>query len=320
MHTLRLVTLLVAGLVTTAAAQPVPLDVFLEQRVAEELAADGTILSRLGVALDVEVVGDKLIVSLVDPATRRALATTKIDKLPEDREAAVATITQIAANLTTQLQNSNATAAAVKNVLEQERKEREQKELAKAAFEREAIRFNDIPIVTGSKESTSTTITAIPYRGGRRLTPPQFFDAIERPDLRDTYNLRRNIGVGALAVGGAVVLGGLVVLLAKATPDCDVSGSHDDFAACMDENSRWAKIGFGIVFSGTAVMGGGWVALRVANPISDREAYDLADAYNAKLRVKHGLPTAQTAKRFHDVAVAPYASAGGGGLTLGGRF
>jgi hypothetical protein len=56
-------------------AQPA-LDVFLEQRVAEELAADGTLLSRLGVALDVEIVGDKLIVSLVDAATRRTVAST----------------------------------------------------------------------------------------------------------------------------------------------------------------------------------------------------------------------------------------------------
>src|SRR5512144_2938416 len=109
-----LAAILPASAVAPVAAQEatVPIDVFLEQRVAEELAADGTILSRLGVALDVELVGEKAVVSLVDPATRRAVSSTKVDSLPADREAAVATVVQVVANMTTQLNANNSTAAA----------------------------------------------------------------------------------------------------------------------------------------------------------------------------------------------------------------
>ena len=313
-----LATLLVAGFATTVAAQPVPLDSFLEQRVAEELAADGTILSRLGVALDVEIVGDKLIVSLVDPATRRALATTKIDTLPEDREAAVATVTQIVANLTTQLPSNNATATAVKSALEEDRKKREEKELAKAAFEREEIRFNDVAMVSGTKEGTRTTLEMIPYRGGRRLSMPEFYDAVDRSDLSASYYLRRNLGIGAIVVGGAAVLGGMYLSVTKGLGDCFSTDS--DYEACSEEADKWETVGLGLAIGGVVVATAGYLAVRFAKPIGDREAYDLADAHNAKLRAKHGLPTAQRAKRFHEVAFAPYTGSGGAGLSVLGRF
>ncbi|MEJ7596608.1 MAG: hypothetical protein WKG01_01755 [Kofleriaceae bacterium] len=316
-----LVGLFVAGFTTTAAAQVVALDVFLEQRVAEELAADGTILSRLGVALDVESVGDKLLVSLVDPATRRALATTKIDAVPADREAAVAMVTQVVANLTTQLTSSSSTATAVKTVLEDERKHREHKEAAETAFKQEEIRFNDVPIVSGGKDGVSTELAMIPYRGGRRLTPPEFFDAVERPDLTTTYNQRRNGGIGAIVVGSAVAFAGLVVIGTKGGASCDGPYLSDEYDRCRDQSLKWLGISTGLLAGGGLVALGGHFVYTHANPVDKNEAYDLAEKYNKKLRTKHGLPAlSQQTRRFHDVAIAPYADAGGGGLTLAGRF
>ncbi|HLL23412.1 MAG TPA: hypothetical protein VK427_14845 [Kofleriaceae bacterium] len=336
--TRRLVAaLLVAGLATTAAAQTVPLDVFLEQRVAEELAADGTILSRLGVALDVEVVGDKTIVSLVDPATRRAVASTKVDKLPEDRDASVATITQVAANLASQLASNNstsaATTAAMKEMLEGERRHREQKELAEASYAREAIRFSDVAVVTGGKSYTTTSLVSIPYQGDRRLSPPEFFEAVERPDLRERYHTRRNGGIAAAIGGNVAMLGALYIIIDKGTNDSDFNScsfTQPDYSSCRaaaaererradDDAEKWRNIGIGIGIGGAVVATVGYYYIFRANPVSLREAHDLADSHNAKLRAKHGLG-ALPRKRFENVALTPYADAGGGGLSLSGRF
>jgi len=79
-----------------------PREAFLEQRVLEELAADGIVLARLGVALALTPDGDALVVALVDPATGQARASTRLPQVPADRDAAVATVTQVAATLATQ--------------------------------------------------------------------------------------------------------------------------------------------------------------------------------------------------------------------------
>src|SRR5262249_37566621 len=90
-------------LMTSIAAAAPDLAGVLEQRVPQELATEGAVLGRLGVALDVEIVGERCVVSLVDPTTHRASASTKIDALPADPDAAVALVTQVAANLAAQL-------------------------------------------------------------------------------------------------------------------------------------------------------------------------------------------------------------------------
>ena len=78
-----------------------PIAAFLEIRVADELSADGLVLSRLGLALQIEPLGDALLLSLIDLTTGRVVSSTRLDNLPRDREAAVASVTQIAADLIT---------------------------------------------------------------------------------------------------------------------------------------------------------------------------------------------------------------------------
>ncbi len=101
---------LIASCLLGAHARPVLADpddaaslaTFLEIRVPEELAAEGLLLSRQGLSLQIEPVGDKLLVSLIDRVTGRVVASTKIDQPPRDREAAVASVTEVAAGLVTQ--------------------------------------------------------------------------------------------------------------------------------------------------------------------------------------------------------------------------
>ena len=107
MSPIRLALLLtcVLDLAATARAEPepsAPLAAFLEARVPDELAAEGLVLSRRNLALQIEPVGDKLLVSLIDLVTGRVVASTKLDNPPRDREAAVASVTQVAAALVTQ--------------------------------------------------------------------------------------------------------------------------------------------------------------------------------------------------------------------------
>ncbi len=78
------------------------LESFLEQRVADELASEGILLSRLGVTLSFEAVGSRYIVSLEDLGTKRVVASTKIDALPDDREAALAFSVPVVANMVAQ--------------------------------------------------------------------------------------------------------------------------------------------------------------------------------------------------------------------------
>lgn len=93
------VILLLVSLASPAYAQ----QTVIEQRVTEELTSDGVSLAPLDVGLDIEMVGDTAILSLVDDTTGRVRASTKIDCLPSVHEAAVASLVVVAGNLVVQL-------------------------------------------------------------------------------------------------------------------------------------------------------------------------------------------------------------------------
>src|SRR5262245_20469151 len=93
-----LAAVLLASVSATAAAQPVEIDL-LAKRVPDELAAEGHVLSRMNLTLKLEMAADKLMVSLVDLTTGRVAASTVIEQLPGDREAQVASVTQVAGDL-----------------------------------------------------------------------------------------------------------------------------------------------------------------------------------------------------------------------------
>lgn len=333
-----LALIVIGSLSSPLAAQPaatVSIDVFLEQRVAEELAADGTILSRLGVALDVEVVGDKLIVSLVDPATRRAVASTKVDTIPADREAAVAAVTQVAANLASQLSaNASPAAAAVKAVLTDERAERAARDQAEYKYRQEAITFgNEIGVQTDGK-TTTTTRTLVAYQGEehRRLAGSDIYEALGRDDLAQRYTNRATVGWVGLFGGGAVSMVGMFVLIAN-VPGGGADACYDGttgataFDAC---STAWDHDHRPYVYVGGALMTGGLVGMLVGvyyyyhrHPIDESEIYDLANQHNQGLRQKYGLPVSERRRartQEPSLVVSPYMFGDSGGLSVAGRF
>jgi hypothetical protein len=224
------------------------------------------------------------------------------------------------------------TAAAVKKALEEDRKVRREQEDAdkkakqerdaqEAAFKKEAVTFHDFVVGTVTNGSlTSVTNATVAYRNGRKLSTEEFFVAVERPDLAAKYRSRTKLGWTTTVVSGAVMLAGTAYLLklpGSTANRCDTGSS--DFSACFDretartdaETKRVLTIATGLTAGGLVGVLVGSFILRTRNPSSVNEAHDMADAHNAKLRKKYGLPTAQ---------ITPYASPAGGGVAMVGRF
>jgi hypothetical protein len=286
----------------TAAAAPgaeLSLDAFLEQRVPDELAADGTLLSRIGIALDVETVADKVIVSLVDPATRRVIASTKVDQVPVDREAAVAQVTQVAANLVAQLSGGvrvdikvTGDTGVPANPVDELKRHGD----AEYRYRQEMVTFERGWGISGDKNRVSSYTYTQPVLGElkRPLRGCEFYLAVDRPDLASEYSKRRRRGwIGAL--GGPLVTASGVIALAIG----------DDAS-----NAPLQITGGVMTVAGVVGFFGGLWYLWHSHPVDESEWYGLAQHHNATVRRKYGL----------SVGVAPYAHADGGGLSFAGSF
>jgi hypothetical protein len=291
--------------------RPAAFDAFLEQRVTEELAADGQVLSRLGVSLDIELIGDTALVSLIDLATGRAAASTKLDGLPADRDAAVASVIQIVANLTAQLAGR---APAPTVTIVDDRAERDRRLAAEEQFKNGAIGFGSDYTFMLSQTPNLTTVsmtrrwhaTQGPLR--IQLEPETFYTLVERPDLRAAFKTRRWIRYGAYGACVVGLVGAMAIAQhAEQLPERDQGPWKAPFAASL-----------------VAMSAGFFVALYLElrpHPISENEAKVLAHEHNQKLRRGLGLPTARRSQaRGLKLAWTPYATENGGGLVLGGRF
>jgi hypothetical protein len=334
------------------------LDVFLEQRVADELAAEGTPLSRRGVELDIEQIGDRLLISLVDLATRRALASTKLDTIPADREAAVASVTPLVAGLVRQIDGAVAARPpgsmpeAVVEMLAEDREER--REDAREAkrqrkidvlYDEEALWLGSEYALFGVATTTGGTTTmhfgstrrwsVHQGRVGGRLSAVDFYRTIGRDDLEDAYDTRKRrgwilTGVGSVLIGASLYFG--------LGPGSDYTVDQDSIPSCvmnrpscsqdvrdkeeqLERTRTTYRTAGAIALGGAFITGliGAWYLLN-PHPISEREAANLAREYNAGMRrrLDRSVRLGNTALR--DVRLAPAATADGGGLVLSGRF
>jgi len=298
-------------LMTSIAAAAPDLAGLLEQRVPQELAAEGVVLGRLGVVLDVEIVGDRCVVSLVDQTTHRASASTKIDALPADAEAAVALVTQVAANLASQLVARPPAAAPVDDRVAEQR------------FKAEAIGFGDEILVGGTDGNVGSTREWFAHQGELkvRLEEPRFYELVGRPDLAATYRARHSRMIGYATASGILFVAsaglGIKAIWTVAHPDRDACDQFDFecHRAAEDAAADHAKpyaIATGLAFAGMAVsMFASLHYYRDRHPVTEAEAKGLAARHNNDLRHRLGLPTAE---------LVPYASPAGGGLTLSGQF
>jgi hypothetical protein len=309
-----------------AAAQPSPpsdvaLTTYLEKRVPEELAVEGVVLSRDNLTLKVEQLGDKLLVSLVDLATARVAASTKIDQIPADREAAVASTTHVAADLVAQVHG--APPVAPPSIPPPPFDER-----AHERFQRQAIRFGATYDIDLNKYGASVHRRWLTFQGDldQELEPEDFYRLVNRPDLGEEYHHRHTIMMGSAVVAGASFLTSVVFIVRMATvsqQDCNINDPN--FAMCVNNNvraqeqARDTNVPPIFIFAGIGLVTGVVATYFRFNPhpISEGEAKSLADDYNQGLRKNLGLPTA---RREHHLHLAPFVTGRDGGLVLGGTF
>jgi hypothetical protein len=333
--------LVVLALGATAAAQPAesPSASFLESRVREELAVEGLVLSRRDLGLQIEQLADRWQVSLVDLTTGRVAASTRVDTLPADREAAVAAMTRVVAELATRIEPHPAApptppsppaplaAPALALTLPPppesiaERAQHAPREIAELAFQRDSLRFG--PGV-GQRWSV--------YQGPvqQELDPVEFYAKVGRPELGASYTSRRTLMFGSfIATGAVVVLGIAIAIGQRAEPlDCPITLDTQAFAMCLDREShsiadadRNRLIALSVTAGLTTIgLTTGFWYLNHPQPIDDNAAKELADAYNHQLRRRLGLPVVSRRPLLHDVRLTPYAARGGAGLVLGARF
>ncbi len=154
---------------------------------------------------------------------------------------------------------------------------------------------------------------------GVPLRSEEFYRRIGRPDLVEARDHRRVAAIGTL-VGGLAIAGVGVYYAsqAMASPSlqtCDATSSYATFSACVMSNQSAtqatrrqtesaAPIAIGASLAGALVLGVSTYFFMNPEPISEIEAERLAADYN----------------RRHVVGVAPYATSGGGGLAVAGRF
>jgi hypothetical protein len=307
------VVFLVAGArVGPAAAQgprdgaELPIAALLEQRVPEELAVEGLMLSRRGLQLQVEQVGTRLLVSLVDRSTSRVAASTTLDHISADRDAAVATVTHVVADLAAEIA-ARAPPPPEPEVTE-DGGDRSRRDAAEQRFRREAIGFgNDVTVylvATPERHVAGASQRWFPFKGElkTRLEPAEFYQLVGRADLADSYRERRTLMLQLYWGGGGLTIGSAVVGLA----------AHGADGGTISRLEGAALVGFC----------GGLVALAAARwlesapqPIGEKEARSLAEQYNLRLRRQLGLPAAARA-RTRDVRIVPYATGRDAGIAL----
>lgn len=233
-----------------------------------------------------------------------------------------APVAEAAPGPTTQAAQEDKTAAAVKAALAEDRKARDDRKTAEARYQKEAITFSDV--FFSDAKGTMAGRAVIPYRNGRKLEVTELYEAVDRPDLAATYRRRGRYVWAALGTSFALDAAALYFLYRNTNlASCSI-GDFDTFSACSSARSatrsRNYKIAAGLVGGGLVTTVIAVLFVRSRNPASENAVHDLVDDHNAKLRQKHGLPTAGLRPRLQEVAVAPYAQPDGGGLAISGRF
>lgn len=332
--------LVVVGIARTALAQAPgqlepPSPAFLEKRVPEELAAEGVLLSRHNLALQVEQVGDRWLVSLADLATGRVVASTKVDTLPVDREAAVASMTHVVADLVVQVIGRGeppppppvpvAPPAEPPRPRPADVDDRAEREIAELKFKRQSIRFGANYQLFSTGQVVGLMRRWVVYQGelDQELDPEDFYAEVGRPDLAESYRSRRHVMIGSF-VASAVTLTTGFVMLGSATGNNCQAGSQD-FDTCLQNHERDfhnALIESTVILGAGLVMWGvGFYLVAHPHPIDEKEAKALADGYNQNLRRELGLPTAARRRpRLLDVGWAPYVTGHQAGLAFSARF
>lgn len=328
----------IAGAQAPGAVAP-PAAPFLEKRVPEELASEGILLSRHNVGLQIEQLGTKWLVSLVDLSTGRVWASTRVDALPPDREAAVAVMTQVVADLAAQIDGRPAPAPFPAPAPPrppppapppesppqpddpiEERDELIALQAAEVRFKRESIHFGKQYQIVAASNLVALVPRWVAYQGelGREMSPDEFYATVDRFDLFRAYQKRHSTMINSFAAGAVVTAVGLAISVSALSDDC--KSGDPAFDDCSNGKRDKLLAGLGVAAAGSIGLWIGYWFLSHPHPIDENEAKRLADVYNQHLRGRLGLPVVRSEPMIRDLRIAPRITRSDNGLVLSARF
>ena len=325
---------------TSRQAEPMSAQ-FLEQRIRDELESEGIVLSSHNLGLRVEQLAAKWLVSLFDLTTGHVENSTKIDQLPADREAAIAVMTNIVANLEARvldrrqlpkpqpLQTSlppPVVPPRTEPAPSEGRDERLQLQTAELHFKQQSLHFGAIYEFNNDRHGTldARRQWAV-FRGNpsRALAPLEFYRTIGRDDLAQAYFDRRFAMILGYATGGIalVSLGMLILISLDRDPSCGDHPTTINNNCPSIANIRMLSLLIAASASTSAIgITVGTYFYYHPHPIDENDAKALADAYNQRLRRRLGLPVSIHQPMIQDLMLMPYARAQDGGFILEARF
>ncbi|MBP9088377.1 MAG: hypothetical protein KBG15_19810 [Kofleriaceae bacterium] len=314
-------------LVHAQPGQPTRVDAgLLLHRIPEQLATEGTLLSRLGLTLQVEAIGDKFLLSLLDTSTGQIVAYSKAEHLPADAEAAIATVTHVVADMVARVRpQATPTVTVTPNVATPQAAADPDLDRRIREFREKKIDSGRTMLITASRYGASMSTSWTPVRGPlhTELSADEFFRVVGRPDFADRYNSRVSTGntlfYGGIALGlAAIAYGGYTIFRDEPSRDYLDPAQQDQFP----EYLVWSGIGAGITLTGTLL---GRYYLSTAGQSAETNIA-LAEAYNRKLRADLRIPDSVSQRQrtrptySHRLALTPTAGTFGGGLSLAGSF
>src|SRR5262249_53877773 len=162
-------------------------------------------------------------------STGRVAASTKVDQIPSDRDAAVASVTHVAAELAAQAMQ-RPIAPPAPPLEDPARREADE-----MRFHRDLLWF---PPEHGTTEGPldGHHWRVFQGEGGNQLEPIDFYRRVGREDLVEPYLHRRRVVVAGVVASGIAFLAGGALLIKTATthgPECSVSMTPDQFSACI---------------------------------------------------------------------------------------
>lgn len=295
----------------------------LAQQVERELSSIGAAPSRYDLRLELRPVATRWLVSLVG-ADGAVVASTRTEALPADREAAVAILTQIVADLEVvaiearqraKPPESAPPASAPPASASRLRPDGDEQDPATAerAFRLAALRFAaryDVDAVNGKVIVNRAWVV---FRGdpGSPLEPSEFYRRVGRDDLAQAYTRRRGLKIASYALGG-IALAATFAMWALTIHGFD-----------RDRPDEQPDLLLPILLAGgvsAAGIVGGIYLERNPHPIDELDARELADRYNQRLRWVLGLPPLARRTPDRDIALTPFFAGRVGGLVLRARF
>ncbi|MBK7536458.1 MAG: hypothetical protein IPI49_14030 [Myxococcales bacterium] len=296
-----------ASAAPAAPAQPDSLQQFLESRVVEELAADGVSLARLGYLVRISVTGSSAEISLLDTTSSRVVRATRVEGLAADREAALATVTQVAANLVAQVISAPAPVTLAPGASSPPVPDNAHLMQAdvQARFAREEVGVG--------LELLRTRRRWWAWQGEMHtpLATLEFLRLMGRQDLAHRIE-RRERTRDYLFWSYAAVAGTSLAALISAFASDDGE---------LQTQLYWGA-GIGGAVALTTLFATAALAPRIE--VSEVEAKRLAQKYNDDLRRKYGLPVAARqrarAPSFRLTGASPYVGENQAGFALTGRF